>query len=148
MPQGTRVERCVRKVKKSGRGVNPYAVCQASTKQSYATGKKLESTMKYYLTQSGRELLEARIAEGGTIKGVQRSAVDPAARDKMTDAEVRRAEGVKSTEGEGYKRKPVKPNWDVNRRMRQAAAQQHDREAAAMRPGRPPLPKVSFRKVT
>lgn len=43
MPKGTRVSRCVEKVKKSGRGVNPYAVCQASTKQSYATGKKLRS---------------------------------------------------------------------------------------------------------
>ena len=59
MPRGTRVERCVRKVKKSGRGVNPYAVCQASTKQSYATGKKLESTMKYYLTPEGVALLES-----------------------------------------------------------------------------------------
>jgi len=43
MPKGTKVSRCVEKVKKSGRGVNPYAVCQASTKQSYATGKKLRS---------------------------------------------------------------------------------------------------------
>ena len=133
MPRGTRVERCVKKVKKSGRGVNPYAVCQASTNQSYATGKKLESKMKYYLTSKGQELLEARIAEGGKMKGVQRSAADKPGRDKMTDAEVRRSEGVKATEGRGYKRKPVKPNWDVNRRMRQAAAQQHDREAAAMR---------------
>ena len=108
MPQGTRVERCVRKVKKSGRGVNPYAVCQASTKQSYATGKKLESTMKYYLTQSGRELLEARIAEGGKIPGVVRSIMDHPARDAMTDAEVRRAEGVKATRGRGYtRRKPT-----------------------------------------
>ena len=61
MPRGTRVERCVRKVKKSGRDVNPYAVCQASTKQSYATGKKLESTMKYYLTPEGQELLDESI---------------------------------------------------------------------------------------
>lgn len=43
MPKGTRVSRCVEKVKKSGRNVNPYAVCQASTGQSYATGKKLRS---------------------------------------------------------------------------------------------------------
>jgi len=41
MPKGTKVSRCVEKVKKSSRGVNPYAVCQASTGQSYATGKKL-----------------------------------------------------------------------------------------------------------
>jgi len=44
MPKGTRVHRCVDKVKKSGRGVNPYAVCQASTDQSYATGKTLKET--------------------------------------------------------------------------------------------------------
>jgi len=41
MPKGTKVSRCVEKVKRSSRGVNPYAVCQASTGQSYATGKKL-----------------------------------------------------------------------------------------------------------
>ena len=68
MPQGTRVKRCVKKVKKSGKGVNPYAVCQASTKQSYATGKKLESNMKYYLTQSGREFLIERDEEALAAK--------------------------------------------------------------------------------
>ena len=41
MPKGTKVAKCVDKVKKKG-GVNPYAVCQASTGQSYATGKKLK----------------------------------------------------------------------------------------------------------
>jgi hypothetical protein len=41
MPKGTRVHRCVDKVKKKG-GVNPYAVCQASTGQSYKTGKSLK----------------------------------------------------------------------------------------------------------
>lgn len=43
MPKGTKVAKCVAKVKASGKkGVNPYAVCQASTKQSYKTGKKLK----------------------------------------------------------------------------------------------------------
>jgi len=46
MPKGTRVHRCVDKVKKSGSKVNPYAVCQASTKQSFATGKKLEELFR------------------------------------------------------------------------------------------------------
>ena len=41
MPKGTRVAKCVEKVKKSGSKVNPYAVCQASTGQSYKTGKSL-----------------------------------------------------------------------------------------------------------
>lgn len=41
MPKGTRVHRCVEKVKAKGGAVNPYAVCQAATKQSYATGKPL-----------------------------------------------------------------------------------------------------------
>lgn len=45
MPAGTKVARCVKDVKasnkKGGKGVNPYAVCQASTGQSYATGKPL-----------------------------------------------------------------------------------------------------------
>lgn len=40
MPQGTKVHRCVQKVKQKG-GVNPYAVCQKATKQSYKTGKPL-----------------------------------------------------------------------------------------------------------
>lgn len=42
MPKGTKVHRCVQKVKaKGGEGVNPYAVCQNSTGQSYKTGKML-----------------------------------------------------------------------------------------------------------
>ncbi len=43
MPKNTRVHRCVDKVKSKGGGANPYAVCQASTHQSYATGKALPS---------------------------------------------------------------------------------------------------------
>lgn len=39
MPEGTKVHRCVEKVKAKGGNVNPYAVCQSSTGQSYATGK-------------------------------------------------------------------------------------------------------------
>lgn len=49
MPKGTRVSRCVEKVKKSGRNVNPYAVCQASTGQSYATGKPIKEKKMNYL---------------------------------------------------------------------------------------------------
>lgn len=41
MPKGTKVARCVEKVKKRGGGVNPYAVCQSSTGQSYKTGRAL-----------------------------------------------------------------------------------------------------------
>lgn len=41
MPKGTRVHRCVQKVKRKGGKVNPYAACQARTGQSYKTGKKL-----------------------------------------------------------------------------------------------------------
>lgn len=41
MPKGTKVHRCVEEVKAKGGAVNPYAVCQKSTGQSYATGKPL-----------------------------------------------------------------------------------------------------------
>lgn len=41
MPRGTKVHRCVQKVKAKGGKANPYAVCQASTGQSYKTGKPL-----------------------------------------------------------------------------------------------------------
>lgn len=41
MPKGTAVHRCVQHVKAKGSNVNPYAVCQAATGQSYATGKNL-----------------------------------------------------------------------------------------------------------
>lgn len=41
MPKNTKVSRCVEQIKKS-KGVNPYAVCQTSTKQSYATGKPIK----------------------------------------------------------------------------------------------------------
>ena len=46
MPKGTKVHRCVEKVKAKGGKVNPYAVCQASTGQSYATGKPLKKKEK------------------------------------------------------------------------------------------------------
>lgn len=46
MPVGTKVHRCVEKVKRKGGGVNPYAACQASTGQSYATGKKIRKRKK------------------------------------------------------------------------------------------------------
>lgn len=42
MPAGTKVAKCVKAIKRKGGKVNPYAVCQASTGQSYATGKKLK----------------------------------------------------------------------------------------------------------
>jgi hypothetical protein len=44
MPKGTKVARCVAHLKAQGAsGGKPYAVCQAATKQSYATGKPLPS---------------------------------------------------------------------------------------------------------
>jgi hypothetical protein len=42
MPKGTKVHKCVGEVKEKGVAVNPYAVCQKSTGQSYKTGKKLK----------------------------------------------------------------------------------------------------------
>ena len=46
MPKGTKVHSLVQKLKAKNRGkgkkVNPYAVAQAATGQSYATGKKLK----------------------------------------------------------------------------------------------------------
>jgi len=48
MPKDTKVYRCVKKVKAKGEKVNPYAVCQASTKQSYATGKKLKEDKMHW----------------------------------------------------------------------------------------------------
>jgi len=46
MPKGTRVARCVEKVKAKGGKANAYAVCQASTHQSYKTGKALKKGKK------------------------------------------------------------------------------------------------------
>jgi hypothetical protein len=42
MPKNTRVHRCVEKLK-GKKGINAYAVCQASTGQNFATGKKLKN---------------------------------------------------------------------------------------------------------
>jgi hypothetical protein len=39
MPKNSRVAKCVKQVKAKGGGVNPYAACQASTGQSYKTGR-------------------------------------------------------------------------------------------------------------
>lgn len=46
MPKSSKVARCVRKVKAKGKGVNAYAVCQASTGQSYKTGKPMKKGKK------------------------------------------------------------------------------------------------------
>jgi hypothetical protein len=45
MPVGTRVHDCVEKLGDKP-GINKYAVCQASTHQSFATGKPLKKDMK------------------------------------------------------------------------------------------------------
>ena len=43
-PTGTRVKRCVDKLKKKKKkGTNPYAICTKSTGQSYKTGKPSKS---------------------------------------------------------------------------------------------------------
>lgn len=43
MPKGTRVHRCKEDVMATGKDVGAaIAICQKSTKQSYATGKKLK----------------------------------------------------------------------------------------------------------
>lgn len=43
MPKETKVHKCVQscKTKKKSKKTNCYAICQAQTGQSYATGKKL-----------------------------------------------------------------------------------------------------------
>jgi hypothetical protein len=46
MPKGTRVSRCVEKVKRRDGGVNPYAVCTKSTHQVYKTGKPTKGAKK------------------------------------------------------------------------------------------------------
>jgi hypothetical protein len=47
MPKNSKVGRCVAKVKKSGKKkANAIRICQASTGQSYATGKPSKSRKK------------------------------------------------------------------------------------------------------
>jgi len=41
MPAGTKVAKCVKDVKRKSPDKNAYAVCQAATGQSYATGKPI-----------------------------------------------------------------------------------------------------------
>jgi hypothetical protein len=41
MPKGTRVDRCYQKLKETKGKSSAAAICQTSTKQSLATGKKL-----------------------------------------------------------------------------------------------------------
>ena len=45
MPKGTKVSRCVDKVKKSEGEGAAIAICQDSTKQGYATGRKLRESI-------------------------------------------------------------------------------------------------------
>lgn len=46
MPKNTRVHHCVEEVKKRHAAGNPYAICQASTGQSFATGKPIRKGKK------------------------------------------------------------------------------------------------------
>ena len=57
MPKGTRVHRCVNKLKKTYSIGHSIAICQKSTKQNYKTGKKLRKKKK---TQNGRKTRKNR----------------------------------------------------------------------------------------
>lgn len=70
MPEGTRVHRCVDKVKKDKGLSSAIAICQSSTGQSYATGKskrksdgkdvgspKTESVIEQKLNKALRKLV-------------------------------------------------------------------------------------------
>ena len=60
MPKNTKIHRCVDDVKaKDKKGVNPYAVCQASTGQSFASGKKKRKDGK--AIDSPKESFEQKI---------------------------------------------------------------------------------------
>ncbi len=61
MPKGTRVSRCVDKVKKSKDEGAAIAICQASTKQGYASGKKLQEAVPTVLLKIGKVV-------GGLVK--------------------------------------------------------------------------------
>ncbi len=54
MPKGTRVSNCVEDLKRKGSKGNPYAICQAATHQSYATGKALPETSAAHHAQKKR----------------------------------------------------------------------------------------------
>jgi hypothetical protein len=51
-PRGTRVAKCVRKLRKR-KGVNAYAVCQSATGQSYATGRRTRNPLLPIAVQMG-----------------------------------------------------------------------------------------------
>lgn len=60
MPKGTKVARCVEDVKAKiarnelPKGSNPYAICQAATKQVYATGKSISQAKKRVTSRRGQ----------------------------------------------------------------------------------------------
>jgi hypothetical protein len=56
MPKGTRVSRCVDKVKKSKDEGAAIAICQDSTKQGYATGKALKEALAKQFGSQGSKL--------------------------------------------------------------------------------------------
>ena len=61
MPKGTRVHRCVNKLKKKGTYSRAIAICQKATKQSYMTGK----TLKKKVTLKKRRKTKRR--KGGVL---------------------------------------------------------------------------------
>jgi hypothetical protein len=69
MPSDTRVAKCIRDVTAKGGNVNPFAICQASTKQSYRTGNKLAEIDRYCGGAGSGKL--ATFSEGGIIHNAE-----------------------------------------------------------------------------
>lgn len=67
MPKNTRVARCVRKVAAQGKYSygSAIAICQASTKQSYSTGKSLKNKNK---TRNKKKLKQKKRRKRNTKK--------------------------------------------------------------------------------
>ena len=93
MPKGTRVSRCVDKVKRSKDEGAAIAICQSSTNQGYASGKKLrESLRRLYRIDELLPALAARLTTG-TAQLAKKKLLD-AARKRARDKVIASAQGV------------------------------------------------------
>ena len=63
MPKNTRVHRCVDKLKKAKEEGAAIAICQASTKQGYATGKKLKEAIAAKVLRPGADKAAKKLGD-------------------------------------------------------------------------------------
>jgi len=162
MPKGTRVHRCVNKLKKKGTYSRAIAICQKATKQSYMTGKTLKKkiTLKKRRKTKRRKRRKTKRRKGGVAKRPPRfnAAAMNAAKNDPNWRIFRKQLGERENELDDLETKLEKKKWcedesanyniqqlrtDIQKKRIEIESAKEDRdehEALIMGPPSPPQP--------